>query len=302
MKRTPTGLGVLFQVNGSSRCVFSVTSTILCGPSCDEAFPTKDRIARLLSAHNFGTLPWMKRLLLGTVALVALANAATAADLYTKARPASAPVMPPPFSWTGFYIGPNIGASWEYFDIANPLTSLSFGSGTRSAFIGGGQVGFNYQVSPFFVLGVEGFFDGIASNNNSGPGVLIPGVGLVTTSVQPEWVSTLSGRIGFTNPGFDHWLFYVKGGGGWIQASATIDTPSATFSESRTISGWIGGGGIEWAFAPNWAARIDYQYIGLQSTTVAPGFLVDTFAISNANVQTRAFLRNSAASHSNQSK
>ena len=148
MKRTPTGLGVLFQVNGSSRCVFSVTSTILCGPSCDEAFPTKDRIARLLSAHNFGTLPWMKRLLLGTVALVALANAATAADLYTKARPASAPVMPPPFSWTGFYIGPNIGASWEYFDIANPLTSLSFGSGTRSAFIGGGQVGFNYQVSP----------------------------------------------------------------------------------------------------------------------------------------------------------
>jgi len=41
----------------------------------------------------------------------------------------------------------------------------------------------------------------------------------------------------------------VCGGGGWIQASATIDTPSATFSESRTISGWIGGGGIEWAFA-----------------------------------------------------
>src|SRR5215470_14916111 len=90
----------------------------------------------------------MKRLLLGTGVLVALANAATSADLYTKARPAPAPIMPPPFSWTGFYIGPNIGASWEYFDIANPLTSLSFGSGTRSAFIGGGQVGFNYQVSP----------------------------------------------------------------------------------------------------------------------------------------------------------
>jgi hypothetical protein len=50
----------------------------------------------------------MKRLLLGTVALVALANAATAADLYTKARPAPATVMPPPFSWTGFYVGPNL--------------------------------------------------------------------------------------------------------------------------------------------------------------------------------------------------
>ena len=136
------------------------------------------------------------------------------------------------------------------------------------------------------MLGVEGFFDGIASNNGTGPGIVIPGFGSVTASVQPDWVSTLSGRIGFTGPGFDHWLFYVKGGGGWIQASATINTPFATFSESRTISGWIGGGGIEWAFAPNWTARIDYQYIGLQSTTVAPGSLVDMFTISNANLQT----------------
>jgi outer membrane immunogenic protein len=228
----------------------------------------------------------MKRLPLSTVALIALANASNAADLYTKARPAPAPVMPPPFSWTGFCIGPNIGASWEYFDIADTLTSESFGSGTRNAFIGGGQVGFNYQVSPFFVFGVEGFLDGIASNNNAGTGVVIPGVGLVTASVQPDWVSTLSGRVGFTGPSLDHWLFYVKGGGGWIQASATINTPFATFNESRTISGWIGGGGIEWAFASNWTARIDYQYIGLESTTVAPGFLVDKFAATNADVQT----------------
>ena len=104
-----------------------------------------------------------------------------------------------------------------------------------------------------------------------------------SASVQPDWVSTLSGRIG---SGLDHWLFYVKGGGGWIQASATINTPFETFSESRTISGWMGGGGVEWVFAPNWTARIDYQYIGLGSTTVAPGFLVDTFTTTSANVQT----------------
>ena len=150
----------------------------------------------------------MKRLLLGTLVLVALATTATAADLYTKARPAPPPppFVPPPFSWTGFYIGPNIGAGWENFNITDMLTGLNFGSNTRSAFIGGGQVGFNYQVSPFFVLGVEGFFDGIASNNNTGIGVVIPRVGLVAASVQPDWVSTLAGRIGFTGPGFDHWL------------------------------------------------------------------------------------------------
>ena len=101
---------------------------------------------------------------------------AKAADL----GPAMAPGIPyvePAFNWTGFYIGPNIGAGWENFNITDTLTGLSFGSNTRSAFIGGGQVGFNYQVSPFFVLGVEAFFDGIASNNGAGPGVVIPGVG-----------------------------------------------------------------------------------------------------------------------------
>ena len=71
-----------------------------------------------------------------------------------------------------------------------------------------------------------------------------------------------------------------------MQASATINAPFATFNESRTTSGWMAGGGIEWAFAPNWTARVDYQYIGLENTTVAPGFLVDTFTTRNANVQT----------------
>jgi outer membrane immunogenic protein len=166
------------------------------------------------------------------------------------------------------------------------LTGLNFGSNARSAFIGGGQVGFNYQVNPFFVIGVEGFFDGIASNKNAGTGVVVPGIGLVTASAQPDWVSTAAGRIGFTGPGFDHWLFYAKGGGGWVQASATINTPFATFGESRTASGWMAGGGIEWAFAPSWTARIDYQYIGLENMTVPPRFLVDTFTTRNANVQT----------------
>jgi len=211
---------------------------------------------------------------------------AKASDLGPAMAPSITYYVEPAFNWTGFYIGPNIGGGWESFNITDTLTGLSFGSNTRSAFIGGGQVGFNYQVSPFFVIGAEGFFDGIANNNNTGIGVVIPRVGLVTASLQPDWVATLAGRIGFTGPGFDHWLFYAKGGGGWIQASATINTPLATFSESRTVSGWMAGAGIEWAFAPNWTARIDYQFIGLENTTVAPRFLVDTFTTSNAEVQT----------------
>jgi len=68
--------------------------------------------------------------------------------------------------------------------------------------ISGGQVGFNYQVSPLFFFGVEGFFNGIASINNTGAAIVIRRVGLVTAPVQPDWVSTLAGRIGFTGLGF----------------------------------------------------------------------------------------------------
>ena len=218
------------------------------------------------------------------VAPIAPLVSAKAADLGQPIVPF--PYVAPTFNWTGFYIGPNIGAGWENFNITDTLTGLSLGSNTRGAFVGGGQVGFNYQVNPILVLGVEGFFDGVASNNNTGTAAVIPGIGLVSASAQPNWVSTLAGRIGFTGPGFDHWLFYAKGGGGWVQGSATINAPFATFSESRTISGWMAGGGIEWAFAQNWTARIDYQYIGLEGTTVAPGLLVDTFTTRNANVQT----------------
>ena len=226
---------------------------------------------------------FLLRCVVAVVPIVPLVSA-KAADLSQAVTPV--PYLAPTFSWTGFYIGANIGDGWENFNIADTLNGLSFGSNTRSAFVGGGQVGFNYQVSPVLVLGVEGFFDGVATNNNVGGAAIIPGVGLVSASAQPDWVSTLAGRIGFTGPGFDHWLFYAKGGGGWVQASATVNAPVATFSESRTTSGWMAGGGIEWAFAQNWTARIDYQYIGLENTTVAPSFLVDTFTTRNANVQT----------------
>lgn len=216
------------------------------------------------------------------VAPVIQSEWAKAADLGV----APVPYVAPMFNWTGFYIGPNIGGGWAGGNITDALSDVSLGIGTRGAFIGGGQIGYNYQVGPNVVLGVEWLMDGIASSNNTSAGVVIPTIGLVTASARPDWVSTLAGRIGFTGPGFDHWLFYAKGGGGWAQASATVNTPLATFGESRTAGGWMAGGGIEWAFALNWTARIDYQFVGLENTTVAPGFLVDRFTTRNADIQT----------------
>lgn len=226
----------------------------------------------------------MKQLLLGTVALLALASAAPAADLYTKAP--VAPLPPPQFNWTGFYIGGNVGGGWGSFNVTDALTGLTFGSSNRSAFVGGGQIGYNFQVSPYFVLGIEGFWDGIASNNNTGTAVFIPGIGIVTASTQGDWVATVAGRIGLTTPGLDHLLVYFKGGEGWVQTTDTVNTPLGTLSQSRTPMGWMFGGGFEWAFAPNWTARVDYQYIGLDNITITQGFLGVPLTTKDDNVQT----------------
>ena len=72
-------------------------------------------------------------------------------SLYSAAPP------PPVFSWTGFYIGGNLGGAWARGSVNDSLFGLS-ASSDRSGFIGGGQVGVNYQFSNI-VLGAEWDFD-----------------------------------------------------------------------------------------------------------------------------------------------
>jgi len=100
-------------------------------------------------------------------------------------------------------------------------------------------------------------------------------------------------RFGVTN---GYWLFYGKAGGGWVgNDDFTINNlttgTSITASNNNTNSGWLVGAGIEWAFAPNWSAKVEYNYLGLDDRTFivpagVPGFLPgDTFTQSNRNIQ-----------------
>ena len=102
----------------------------------------------------------------------------------------------------------------------------------------------------------------------------------------------MAARFGVTR---DYWLFYGKAGGGWVGTNDFTVTnvttgASITAPSNNTNSGWLVGVGIEWAFAPNWSAKFEYDYLGLNSRTfIFPGggFLAgDTFTISNPNVQT----------------
>src|SRR5215831_5724004 len=119
----------------------------------------------------------MKKILLALSAIAIGTAAASAADL--PARTYKAPPPPPIFSWTGFYIGGNIGGAWAHNNWTDTLFLTSFNNGNNGRFIGGGQIGGNYQIGQF-VIGGEWDFDWVSNNNNNNAnnvGVFIPGVG-----------------------------------------------------------------------------------------------------------------------------
>ena len=114
--------------------------------------------------------------------------------------------LPPPVIWRGFYLGGNVGGAWGSSSVSDNLTSTSFDR-DNNGFIGGVQVGYNYQIGNL-VLGVEWDFDWTsidASGNISVPGVIGP----LQVSADTEWISTIAGRIGLA---LERTLVYVKVG------------------------------------------------------------------------------------------
>jgi len=249
---------------------------------------------------------------------------ASAADMAVKA-PSMAP--PPAFSWTGFYIGANIGGAWTPsnggsdfgplfppFAVLPPITpvftvipgqlaSLA-GSGTQSGVIGGGQIGYNWQIQQF-VLGVEADIVGTdlkgssASATRSFGPPLLPVTVTQTVTVNTgrlNWMASFRGRLGLA---VDRVLFYGTGGAAVAEfggASATvvngpgIGLPAGTFTStnggSTTRWGWTLGGGIEWAFNNNWSLAGEYRHtdFGRGAATVnIPDGLGGTFAPVNTN-------------------
>jgi outer membrane immunogenic protein len=222
---------------------------------------TAETRPNLKSKNDLLELP-MKKILLATVALVALGATAPAlaADLaarpYTKA-PAYAPT--PIYSWTGFYIGGHIGGE---FAGNNSL------SGSDGRFLGGIQGGADYQFSNNIVLGVEAQYSWLGNNNS---GVLFPASGAVVNS-NSDQLGSVTGRLGYS---FGPALLYAKGGYGWKDGnniSTTIGgVPVAFATTGNQRDGYTVGAGLEYMFAPNWSAKVEYQYYNFGSTTFIAG-------------------------------
>jgi outer membrane immunogenic protein len=222
------------------------------------------------------------RKFLGVIGVASLiAGPALAADLPVKA-PVMAP-LPIYYNWTGFYIGGNLGGAWESGSISDDLFGVSFNH-TRSGFIGGGQIGYNWQFAPQWVFGVEWMFDGTDIRSDSGTvAVIDPLLGPATLSANEkvDWLTTVTARLGYAS---NNWLFYVKGGGGWVHDSATLTEVTGagdvfSVSASDTKGGWVVGGGIEYGFTPNWTGKVEYQHLGLEDVSRS-GFFGDTINLS----------------------
>ena len=224
------------------------------------------------------------------LAILTIPVAATAADLRVRPQPGPVPVYAPlPFSWTGFYIGGNVGGAWAHRDVTDTFFGVNFDPGNNGVFIGGGQLGYNWQVG-YAVLGFEAEFDGAANNNNTGT-VFIPGAGTIQVTSNNRWITTVAARFGVTN---GPWLFYGKAGGGWVGNEdftiTNLTTGASITTSNNSNSGWLVGAGIEWAFAPNWSAKVEYNFLGLDDRTfIAPagfGSLTgDTFFVRNRDIQ-----------------
>jgi outer membrane immunogenic protein len=176
----------------------------------------------------------------------AMTASAAAADL---SRPApqqyyKAPVAPPVYNWTGFYIGINGGGGF------GRSTWDSTGSFNISGGLVGGTAGYNYQVGQA-VFGVEADIDWADLNGTTNNACAL---GCKTSD---SWLSTVRGRLGYAA---DRFMPYITGGGAFGDIKAA--TPGfAGSSDDR--AGWTLGAGLEFAIARNWTAKAEYLYVDL---------------------------------------
>ncbi len=207
-----------------------------------------------------------KNILLGAItALVLAPTTVLAADLPMKAAPA----VPPPYNWTGFYIGATAGLSLGTSDHLDPASGVSFAQGyDLKGGLAGGTIGYNWQMSQF-VLGFEGDGSWVGEYGSSGAygdqGPL--GNTAFTSFTKETWLGTARLRFGYAA---NNLLYYGTGGyavAGTQAGVRNLQTNTLLDSASSTRSGWTAGGGIEWGFAPNWSAKFELLYMSFNSVT-----------------------------------
>ncbi len=255
------------------------------------------------------------------LAAASVAGSAFAADLPSRKAPPSLIAPAPALTWSGFYVGLNAGYSWDasnsttistmpgFIDTSGGLSPLGMAhaadfalasngvlaGGGRGGFIGGGQVGFNWQMGSI-VAGIETDIQGmVGQGSSSGAGANIASMGgespvasLMNASRTIDYLGTLRGRLGYAiTPSV---LAFATGGlaYGGVSSSGSVYSaevvpsgilPAMTAGSYASMRvGWTAGAGVEYMFAQNWSAKLEYMYYDLGSSTYAMAPLVSTNA------------------------
>jgi outer membrane immunogenic protein len=249
----------------------------------------------------------MNKLLTAIAALGLIGTPALAADMPVKAAP---PAPAPVYNWTGWYVGGNVGASFGRVktdingepvavNISSPPTIIPgfAGSGVTepAGFIGGGQIGYNWQLSPIWVVGFEADFQGALEKDRNGfsnsfsipigPPGNVTGSEVTSYQTKIDWFGTVRGRIGYVWGNGDV-ITYVTGGLAYgkveLQVTSTVSgtapglgpipfSVSHAIAHSEVKAGWTAGFGTEGRLLiPGWTYKIESLYMDFGSDPPVP--------------------------------
>ena len=199
-------------------------------------------------------------------------GAAKAADIPVKAPITKAM---PVWSWTGFYVGGHLGAGVGSTTVSNPYGPSAFGDAvTTPAALLGLQAGYNWQISPQAVVGLEAdtsFLDARGTNTCLQISPLVVNQVGSNCNSSPRWTGTLTGRSGLITGVQGRTLVYGKGGLAWMHGDVTMDPNNQFYNSaaealavptslSTTRWGWTIGAGVEHAMTPAWSLKAEYDY------------------------------------------
>jgi outer membrane immunogenic protein len=205
--------------------------------------------------------PNLRRVLCAATASLALTLASSLGTPVLAADLGVAPIYRPPApvaNWTGSYIGIAGGGAWGNSLVHNDLTGVDQTPrfDPRGGIIGITS-GFNLQNGH----AVYGYESDTSITSKRGSAFDFPPNGAFNNEVKEPWLSTYRGRLGYAQ---NNWLFYATGGA----ALAGVDTsnfgPPGQITERHWHWGWTVGGGVEMRLTPDWTAKVEYLYVGLQ--------------------------------------
>jgi len=190
-----------------------------------------------------------------------LPSASRAADL-----PLKAPALRAVYDWTGLYIGAHAGVTYGTSSATLTDPTVATDNHVFTGATGSVQAGYNWRLNSGLLLGVEGdisFPNYLPSNHV----VSSAATALSGTEERWDYVASLRARLGYTS---GNWLFYATGGAAFA-GERFLSTPTGGIEEKvlHTRFGWTAGGGVEYAFAPNWSGKLEYNYMDFGSKNVS---------------------------------